>query len=73
MEKKNPNEVRITTYDKLMRSWENSMQLTKDFEIYAKEIEDDKKAAQIFNTFAQEEGMHASKFRDMLLQYQNHQ
>ncbi len=28
------NEVKITDYDRLMRAWENSMELARDFEVY---------------------------------------
>ena len=35
------NEVAITTYDRLLRAWENSMELTRDYEMYAKRIEGD--------------------------------
>lgn len=61
------NEIKITTYDRLLRAWENSMELTRDFEIYSKRIEDDEEAVQVFKEFAEDEGLHASRFRSMLL------
>lgn len=30
------NDVKITSYDRLMRAWENSMELARDFEVYSK-------------------------------------
>lgn len=68
---KNPNEVNITTRDKLMRAWQDSMMLVRDFEIHAQEIHDDKNASQVFSRFAEEEGIHAAKFRELLLEYQS--
>lgn len=60
-------EIEYTTYDRLLRAWENSMELVRDFEMSSKRIEDED-VKQIFKQFAEEEGMHASKFRQMLLE-----
>ena len=43
------------------------MELVRDFEMSSKRIEDED-VKQIFKKFAEEEGMHASKFREMLLE-----
>ncbi len=67
----NPNEVNITTRDKVMRAWQDSMMLVRDFETYAHEISDDKLASKVFSDFAVEEGLHAAKFREILLKYQD--
>ena len=64
----NKNEVEITTYDRLLRAWENSMELVRDYEMYSKRIEDDN-VKQVFKQFAEDEGNHATKLRDMLLEY----
>ena len=60
-------EIEYTTYDRLLRSWENSMELVRDFEMSSKRVEDDD-VRKVFKKFAEEEGMHASKFREMLLE-----
>ncbi len=62
--------VKITSYDRLLRAWENSMELTRDFEVYSKRV-DDNELKDVFKKFAEEEGMHASKFRELLLRRQN--
>lgn len=67
----NENEVNITTRDKLMKAWQDSMSLVRDFEIHSHEISDDRATSQIFARFAEEEGVHAAKFRELLLQYQS--
>ncbi len=64
----NNNEVEITTYDRLLRAWENSMEMVRDFEMYSKRIEDDN-VKKVFKQFAEDEGMHATKLREMLLDY----
>lgn len=64
----NENEVEITTYDRVLRAWENSMELVRDYEMYSKRIEDES-VKQVFKQFAEDEGMHASKMREMLLKY----
>jgi len=66
------NEVKITTYDRLLRAWENSMELVRDYEMYSKRIEDDQ-VKQVFREFAEDEGMHAAKLREMLLDYRREQ
>ncbi len=62
------NEVN-TSYDRLMRAWENSMELTRDFEVYSKKV-DDEELKDVFKKFAEEEGFHASKLRELLLERQ---
>ncbi len=66
----NENEIEITTYDRLLRAWENSMELVRDYEMYSKRIEDEK-VKDVFKEFAEDEGMHASKLRNMILDYKN--
>ncbi|MCX7759502.1 MAG: rubrerythrin [bacterium] len=66
----NRNEVEYTTYDRLLRAWENSMELTRDFELYSKRIED-AKVKDVFKQFAEDEGMHATKLRELLLEYRD--
>lgn len=61
------HEVKITTRDRLLRAWENSMQLVREFKVCEKEIEDNEQASKMFGKFAEEEGVHASKFKAMLL------
>ena len=61
------HEVKINTRDRLLRAWENSMQLVREFKVCEKEIEDNEQASQMFGKLAEEEGVHASKFKDMLL------
>lgn len=65
----NKHRVEITTRDLVMRAWQNSMELTRDFEIYSKEIHDAPEVAQTFARFAEEEGLHAAKLKAFLHAY----
>lgn len=67
----NNGDVQITTYDRLLRAWENSMELTRDFEMYSKSTEDNEQAKKVFHEFAQEEGLHAAKFKEMLKEFRS--
>jgi hypothetical protein len=59
-------EIEYTTYDRILRAWENSMELVRDFEMYSKRIEDDE-IKQVFKRFAEDEGMHAHKLRELII------
>ncbi len=67
---KNEPEVEYTVHDRLLRAWENSMELVRDFEMYSKRI-DDENISKVFKEFAEDEGMHASKLRELLINEEN--
>ena len=48
-----------------MNAWQNSMDLVRSFEAYSKEVEKNK-YAEIFAGYAEDEGIHASHFRELL-------
>jgi rubrerythrin len=64
------NEIKITTYDRLLRAWENSMELVRDYEMYSKRVDEDN-IKKLFEEFAEDEGVHASDLRSILLKYKN--
>lgn len=63
------HEVKITTRDRLLRAWEDSMHLVREFKDCEKEI-DDEEVRKMFSEFAEDEGIHASKFKEKLLKYE---
>ena len=63
------HEVRITTRDRLMRAWQNSTELTRDFEKYSKELDDDECVSVTFANFAHDEALHAAKLLNLLREY----
>ena len=64
-------EIKITTYDRLLRSWENSMEMVRDFQNYADITEDNDKAKQAFYHFAENACEQSAALRDLLLEYNN--
>lgn len=60
--------MEISEYDCIMRAWQNSQELVRDFEMYSKRIENEE-LKNIFKKFAEEEGVHATKFRELLNDY----
>lgn len=63
-------DVEYTTYDRLLRAWENSMELVRDFEMYSKRV-DDQEVQQVFKEFAERQGMQASKLRELVIKYKD--
>lgn len=59
------HDIEITARDRVMRAWLNSMELVRDYQAYAKDI-GDKKAAEMFSEYAEEEAVHASELHEML-------
>lgn len=55
----------ITVHDRLVRAWENSMELTRDFEMYSKRLPQGE-MSDMFKEFAEDEARHASKLRSVL-------
>ncbi len=55
----------VSVYDRLMRAWENSMELTRDFQMYAERIPEGE-VSDMFREFAEDEAMHAARLRSFL-------
>ena len=58
--------IHISTRDRVLRAWQNTMELVRDYQLYAKEIED-KEISDLFSRCAESECRHASAFHDILL------
>lgn len=67
----NDKKIVITTRDRVLRAWQNSTELVRDFENYAKETSDDKTAAEMFQKYAVDEGRHAAELLKLLHNYQD--
>ncbi len=61
--------ISITTRDKLLLAFEDSMELVRDFQTYSNEIVDDEKVCEVFKEYAEDEGVHASKLLEILKEY----
>ena len=69
--KRKDKKIVITTRDRVLRAWQNSTELVRDFENYAKETSDDKTAAEMFQKYAVDEGRHAAELLKLLHDYQD--
>lgn len=58
----------MDAYDCLERAWLNAQENVRDYEMYSKRIEEGE-ISEIFKKFAEEEGMQAQKFRELLIKY----
>ena len=65
------NGFTITNRDHVLRAWQNSTELVRDYQAYAHEIEeDDKELAKLFFEFGDDEAVHAAKLLDLLRGYE---
>lgn len=65
------NGFTITNRDRVLRAWQNSTELVRDYQAYAHEIEeDDKELAKLFFEFADDEAVHAAKLLELLRGYE---
>ena len=65
---KDKHNITITTRDRLMCAWRDSMELTRNFEIFSKESNDERVSA-MFADFAEDEGLHSAKLLNLLEEY----
>ena len=65
------NGFTITTRDHVLRAWQNSTELVRDYQAYAHELEEEhKELAKLFSAFAEDEAVHAAKLLDLLRGYE---
>lgn len=64
-------EIQINTRDRLLRAWQNTMDLVRDFELYSQSIKDNPEAAGTFAEFAEVQGAQAARFRELLHKLQD--
>ena len=57
--------IHISTRDRVLRAWQNTMELIRDYQLYAREIEDETISA-LFSRLAEAECHHAADLRDVL-------
>ena len=54
--------------DCLERAWLNTQEMVRDYEMYSKRIKEGE-ISSLFKQFAEQEGMNASKLRELLIKY----
>lgn len=57
----------ITDRDRLLRAWQDCMELIRDFQLYAREVED-KELSRLFAQGAEEIGYRSAAFHDALME-----
>ena len=61
----------ITDRDRVLRAWESSTELVRDYQAYANQLADDnKELAKLFAEFAEDEAQHAAKLLELLRGYE---
>ena len=61
--------IKITSRDMIFKAWKDSMALVDQFRENAKEI-DNESLVSLFEQFAEDEGVHASRFLELLHKYE---
>lgn len=61
-------DITYTTRDRILRAWEEAMDLVRKFETWSKEIGEEKIAC-VFAKFAEDEALIAAKFFELLQEY----
>ena len=65
------NGFTISNSDHVLRAWQNSTELVRDYQDYAHETEnEDKKLSELFARFAEEEAVHAAKLLEWLQKHE---
>ena len=60
-------EIHVSTRDRVMRAWQNSMEAVRDYKRYANEVSDPAVSA-LFDRCAETEGQQAAAFHEVLNQ-----
>ena len=60
--------IRFSSRDRLLRAWQNTMELVRDFQLYAGEKQHSDEVIAVFREFAEDECAHAARFRELLHQ-----
>ena len=65
------NGFTMTNRDHVLRAWQNSTELVRDYQAYAHEMAgDDQALAQLFAGFAEDEALHAEQLLGLLRGYE---
>ena len=51
----------ISNRDRVLRAWEHSLELVRDYKANAEEMKDDKRLSSLFDEFSKDAAYHASK------------
>lgn len=57
--------IHISDRDRVLRAWQNTMELIRDYQLYAREIEDPA-LSELFSRLAENECRHGAQLHDAL-------
>lgn len=57
--------IHISDRDRVLRAWQNTMELIRDYQLYAREIEDPA-LSELFSRLAESECRHGAQLHDVL-------
>ncbi|MBQ7089453.1 MAG: rubrerythrin [Clostridia bacterium] len=57
--------IHISDRDRVLRAWQNTMELIRDYQLYAREIQDET-LSELFSRLAEEECRHGADLHDVL-------
>lgn len=60
------NGIKITTRDRLLKAWQDSTELVRDYQYYYHETNDNYEVAKTFAEYAEHEALHAAKLLELL-------
>ncbi len=63
------NGLKITARDRVLRAWQNSTELVRDYQSYAGETADSKQISAMFSRYAEDEAVHAAELLKILHEY----
>ncbi len=63
------NGLKITARDRVLRAWQNSTELVRDYQSYAGETSDSKQISAMFSKYAEDEAIHAAELLKVLHEY----
>lgn len=63
------NGLRITARDRVLRAWQDSTELVRDYQAYAGETSDSSEISAMFSRYAEDEAVHAAELLKVLHRY----
>ncbi len=60
------NGLKITARDRILRAWQNSTELVRDYQSYAAEAKESSTLSSMFGRYAEDEAHHAAELLDIL-------
>lgn len=60
------NGIHLTARDRVLRAWQNSTELVRDYQNYAREMQDEERLSDLFAEYAESEAKRAAHLLELL-------